>query len=326
MLRTRFRPLLALLAMAGTLAFMVVESDARPRGSMGSRGSKTYSAPPPTATTPNAAPINRSMTQPGQPGAATTTAARPNAAPAGGMFGGMRGMLGGLAAGFLGAGLIGMLMGNGFMSGLAGFASILGLLAQIGIVAFLGMMAWRWWQRRNQPATANGPDLREASVSDARKDFAVGGGTFGGGFGAASAAPVATAPLELSAEDFDAFEKLLGEIQTAYGKEDLTAMRTRMTAEMLSYFNEEIAENASRGVINEITDVKLLQGDLAESWSEDGTDYATVAMRYSLIDRYVDRATGRAAEGNETAQEATEIWTFRRDGGGAWVLSAIQQG
>jgi predicted lipid-binding transport protein (Tim44 family) len=327
MLRIRFRPLLALLALAGALAFTVVESDARSRGSMGSRGSRTYSAPPPTATTPNAAPINRSMTQPGQPGAATT-AARPNAAPAGGMFGGARGLIGGLAAGFLGAGLIGMLMGNGFLSGLAGFASILGLLLQVGIIAFLGMLAWRWWQRRSQPAMASGPDLRE-SATDARKDFALrgalGGGSFGG-HGAAAQQPVYTAPLELTAEDFDAFERLLGEIQTAYGKEDLAALRSRVTAEMLSYYAEELAENQSRGVINELSGVKLLQGDLSEAWSEGDTDYATVAMRYSLVDRYVDRSTGRAAEGNEAPQEAVELWTFRRSGGGSWLLSAVQQG
>ena len=48
-------------------------------------------------------------------------------------------------------------------------------------------------------------------------------------------------------------------------------------------------------------------------------------MRYSLIDRYVDRATGRAADGNDTPQEATEVWTFVRSGGGSWLLSAIQQ-
>jgi predicted lipid-binding transport protein (Tim44 family) len=252
------------------------------------------------------------------------------------MFGGMRGMLGGLAAGFLGAGLLGMLMGNGFMSGLAGFASFLGLLAQIGIVAFLGFMAWRWWQRRNQPATANGPDLREAAP-DARKDFAVRGASFGGagatGFGGlggqqASAQPAfaPAVPLELTGADFDVFERLLGEVQTAYGKEDVEALRARLTPEMLSYFEEEIAENTQRGVINQISDVKLLQGDLSEAWSEGDTDYATVAMRYSLVDRYADRTTGRVAEGNETSQEATEIWTFRRDAGEAWMLSAIQQG
>ena len=40
-------------------------------------------------------------------------------------------MLGGLAAGFLGAGLFGMLFGNGFLAGIGGFACFLGLMVQI---------------------------------------------------------------------------------------------------------------------------------------------------------------------------------------------------
>ena len=40
-------------------------------------------------------------------------------------------MLGGLAAGFLGAGLFGMLFGHGFLGGMGGFASFLGLLIQV---------------------------------------------------------------------------------------------------------------------------------------------------------------------------------------------------
>ena len=98
-----------------------------------------------------------------------------------------------------------------------------------------------------------------------------------------------------------------------------------MTPEMLSYYAEELSENASRGVVNEIRDVKLLQGDLSESWREGDKDYATVAMRYSLIDRYVERATGRVSDGNDQPQEATEVWTFMRAHGGNWLLSAIQQ-
>ena len=102
----RIRSAIALAAVALTLAFAIT-ADAAPRFNAGSRGSRTFSAPPPTATAPNAArPIERSMTTPSQPG---STFARPGtAAPAtGGLFSG-RGMLGGLAAGFLGAGLIGM--------------------------------------------------------------------------------------------------------------------------------------------------------------------------------------------------------------------------
>src|SRR6185436_16794860 len=59
-----FRPLLAALAVAAVFTMVVADADARPRVSAGSRGSKTFSAPPSTTTAPNAAaPINRTMTQ-----------------------------------------------------------------------------------------------------------------------------------------------------------------------------------------------------------------------------------------------------------------------
>jgi predicted lipid-binding transport protein (Tim44 family) len=74
-----------------------------------------------------------------------------------------------------------------------------------------------------------------------------------------------------------------------------------------------------------VFNTKLLQGDLAEAWREGETDYASVAMRYSLIDKTVDRATGRLVEGSESPTEATEVWTFLRPRGGNWELSAIQQ-
>jgi predicted lipid-binding transport protein (Tim44 family) len=92
---------------------------------------------------------------------------------------------------------------------------------------------------------------------------------------------------------------------------------------MVSYFAEELASNASQGVINRVSDVKLVQGDLAEAWREGDTDYATVAMRYSLDDRTVDRESGRVIQGGP--DEANEVWTFMRARGGHWLLSAIQQ-
>jgi predicted lipid-binding transport protein (Tim44 family) len=92
---------------------------------------------------------------------------------------------------------------------------------------------------------------------------------------------------------------------------------------MLSYYSEELAKNASRGVVNQVTDVKLLQGDLAEAWREGEDEYATVAMRYSIHDRVAERSSGRVIE--EGPQEGVELWTFRRARGGNWMLSAIQQ-
>ena len=308
------RPLLALLAVVAALVFTVATVDARVSGSSGSRGSRTFSAPAATNTAPRAAPIERTMTQAPRPGSAVGQTARPGLL-GGGMFGG--GLLGGLAAGFIGAGLFGMLFGHGMMGGMGGFASILGLLLQVALVVIVARLAWAWWQRRNQPATAGGPSFRD-NLSGGRPAS----GGFAGFGGGATAAP-ADDPIEVTPADFDVFEKLLGDIQTAYGKEDLGALRIHMTPEMLSYFSEELARNASRGVVNQISDVKLLQGDLSEAWREVNDEYATVAMRYSLNDKIVDRATGRVVE--EQPSEATEFWTFRRARDGQWVLSAIQQ-
>ncbi len=317
------RPMLALLAVVAALALTIASVDARSSGSSGSRGGRTYSAPAATNTAPRAAPMERTMTQPARPGsAATQTAAGAAAKPGllgGGMFGG--GLLGGLAAGFIGAGLFGMLFGHGFAGGMGGFASILGLLLQVALVVIVARLAWAWWQRRNQPATAGGPSLRDNMSND--RPNAGGFGGFGLGGGSGQPAQPADEPIEVTPADFDAFEKLLNDVQTAYGKEDLAALRVLVTPEMLSYYSEDFARNASRGVVNQISDVKLLQGDLSEAWSEDDDEYATVAMRYSLNDKMIDRASGRVVE--EVPSEATEFWTFRRARGGQWVLSAIQQ-
>jgi predicted lipid-binding transport protein (Tim44 family) len=213
-----------------------------------------------------------------------------------------------------------MLFGHGLLGGLGGFASMLGLMLQIGIVVIIGYLLWTWWQRRTQPALASGPALRDYASGSARPEMGFGGGS---GAPASSARASGTDEVGLTPDDFNAFEKILGEVQSAYGAEDLARLRRQVTPEMLSYFSEDLAANASKGVVNRVSDVKLLQGDLAEAWREGETDYATVAMRYSLNDEMVERDSGRVVQGGP--DEATEIWTFMRVRGGHWLLSAIQQ-
>jgi predicted lipid-binding transport protein (Tim44 family) len=314
MMGFKFTRLTAVVAAALTVGVLMSAADARVGGggSMGSRGSRTFSAPPPTSTAPSVAPMQRTVTQPTRPGAPNTV----GAAPAGGGFFSRPGLLGGLAAGFLGAGLFGMLFGHGLFGGLGGLASFFGLILQIGLVVLIGGFLWKMWQRRQQqPAYAGGPAgspmLREAGGS--------GFGVAPGGGGAPSA------NIEITPADYDAFERLLGDIQTAYSNEDLNGLRQHLTPEMVSYFSEQLSENVSRGVVNKVSGVKLLQGDLAEAWRENGVDYASVAMRYALVDRFLDRTSGRLVDGSETPEEVTEVWTFMRAGGGRWLLSAIQQ-
>ena len=134
--------------------------------------------------------------------------------------------------------------------------------------------------------------------------------------------------LEIGKADYDAFERLLEDIQLAYGRRDERALGQRVTPEMLSNFMQDLEADRRKGLRNEVSGPKLLQGDLAEAWREGTVEYATVAMRFSLLDAKVD-GTGRVVEGSRTVpQEVTEIWTFRRPRGGSpdqWELSAIQQ-
>ena len=246
---------------------LTTTADARAGGgfSAGSRGSRTFSAPPSTSTAPSVSPMQRSVTQPTRPGTV-------GAAPAAGGFFSRPGLLGGLAAGFLGAGLFGMLFGHGLFGGLGGFASFFGLILQIGLVLIIGRFLWNMWQRRQQqPAYAGAPNANASMLHD------VGGS----GFGAASGGGTPSANIEITPADYDVFERLLGEIQAAYSNEDLNGLRQHLTPEMVSYFSEQLSENVSRGVVNKVSDVKLLQGDLAEAWRENGVDYASVAMRFS---------------------------------------------
>jgi hypothetical protein len=72
------RALAIVLSVALPLAIAISEADARVGGgsSSGSRGSRTFSAPPSTTTAPGAAqPMNRTFTQPGSPGVGAPAAA-----------------------------------------------------------------------------------------------------------------------------------------------------------------------------------------------------------------------------------------------------------
>src|ERR1700723_3425124 len=148
--RNMAQAMAVVLSLALPLMLAVSSADARVGGglSMGSRGARTFSAPPSTSTAPGTAqPFNRTLTQPGSPGI--------GGAAGGGLFNSPgRGLLGGLAAGFLGAGLLGMLFGGGMFGGLGGLSSILGLILQIGLIVMVVRLAMSWWQRRHQSAYA----------------------------------------------------------------------------------------------------------------------------------------------------------------------------
>jgi predicted lipid-binding transport protein (Tim44 family) len=223
----------------------------------------------------------------------------------------------GLMGGLIGAGIGGLLFGGGFFGHGLGFGGFLGFLVQIFLIVTLGRFLWRMFAGGRSPALASGPGL-----------FARGGmpGTMGGmmGGGAAPRRP-GPPPITVTPADFQEFEQLLKATQAAWSSRDLNALSAMATPEMVSYFSEQLSGHASRGVINTVSDVRLESGDLAQAWAEGDREYATVAMRFSMIDVTRD-GMGRVVDGslNERVM-VTEVWTFVRVRGGHWILSAIQQ-
>ncbi len=317
---------MAALGVAGALAIVAVdyaEARAGRGGSFGSRGSRTFGSPPATNTAPKqAAPVEKSITQPGK--ATTNAQGAQTAAPAAqaSRFGGMRGLLMG---GLIAAGLASIF-------GVGALASVLGFMLQFALIAGIAWLVISLLRNRMQPAAAraSGSGLGAPMPRDSmmRETADRGAAVPSVGAGAAAAAGVG-AGLAIGQDDLNTFEKRLSEIQSAYSKENLDKLGELTTPEMLSYFAQDLSDNAKEGVRNEISDVKLLQGDIAESWQENGSDYATVAMRYALTDAIVNKATGKVVSGDALRpSEVTEVWTFRRDGRNTregWQLSAIQQ-
>jgi predicted lipid-binding transport protein (Tim44 family) len=211
---------------------------------------------------------------------------------------------------------------------------MLGLLVQIALIGGLIYLAVRLFRCRREPALAEagagGPMQRSTQdFSQNGSGTAAPSASLGLGAGAglsASGQGAYTQPITIGPDDYAAFERALQNIQVAYGREDVAAVWELATPEMAGYFQEELNENARKGVINKISGVKLLQGDLSEAWREGSTEYATVAMRYAIQDWKVDRTSQRVVAGDPSkVEEVVEIWTFRRDNGGLWKLSAIQQ-
>lgn len=309
----KFRFLAVLLSLVTVFSVATVDmAEARRGGSFGSRGTRTFQTVPATNTSPTTtAPVNRTMTnqQATQPRNATT----PISQRPGGLFGG--GLLQGL---FLG-GLFGLFLGHGF----GGALGIFSLLFQILLI---GGLLWFLFGRRRMAApasaTAGGPGGGPQMGGNPfeRRDPQPRANPFGGGGGAA-----ASSNIEVSNRDLDVFEQRLAEVQDAFSREDYGALRAITTPEMMGYLSEELGENASRGLRNEVVDVKMLGGSVAEAWREGERDYVTVAMRYESRDVTRERATGRIVSGDEALTETTEVWTFVRERGGEWKLSAIQE-
>lgn len=314
------------LGLSVTLATMP-EADAKRGGGFGSRGQRTYQAPPPTQTAPQSArPIERSTTpQPGQ--AAQPRAAQPGVAPGAAAAQAARpSMASNLMRGLLIGGLVGALLGYGF----GGLAGMLGFLLQAGLIILAVVLVMRLIanRRRNapQPIPARAgfdPMGRARDLQTARTMAPPASATMAAAQADAQRLP--EEPIALQDGDLETFQRMLAEIEAATARGDVETLHLLATAEAANHLADDIAAARRSGHVTTVSGVELLQGDVSEAWREGRDEYATVSMRYAS--RTVTRdSQGQIIAGDaDRPTEVTEFWTFVRPNGGRWKLTAIQE-
>ena len=290
-------------------------------GSEGSRGSRTYD-------NNSYRPIERSTTPQPTPSAAgpAPVAPQPVSQPS---FFQRHPILTGLAAGFAGSWIGHMLFGaNNSMANSDAKDSAEetgGNMGMLLLFVALGAAALYYFMRvRRQPSLApTGPVLRRESASDLN----VAAPESRSGF-MTQQPDIATVA---SPQDETSFRDILVNVQTAWSKQNLEALKRVTTPEMLHYFSSALTENTSKDVENRVEDVTILKTETRESWTENAVDYATALLQWNARDYTVSLSKQRGEQGyvvdgsEATPVESTEAWTFMRYHGGKWLLSAIQQ-
>jgi predicted lipid-binding transport protein (Tim44 family) len=235
----------------------------------------------------------------------------------------MRGVLGGLAGGFIGSMLF-RNMGYGAGGGTYGSGGI-GLL-EILLLAGLGFFLFRMFANRRRAATQT---TSSAGYYD--------------GF-LAPATPLTT-PTSESPEstlqrydvgfDLNSFKEQRMDdflrIQSAWNRRDIDPVQNIIAPEFRQVLNTDIESLKRDHRINKLENIAVRRTELVESWQEFGKEYATVRFDAQLIDYTIDENTQSVVEGDRNQPvRFDEEWTFVRDAGegsvNSWKLTAIAHG
>lgn len=269
----------------------------RSGGSFGSRGSRTYSAPVQSAPQ------------------RTQQATRPQAAPqmqqqmaprGAGLFGGLAG---GLAGGILGGLLFSSLGHAAAGPGLAGGLGLIDiLLIGAGIFLIIGFF-------RRKKSTESFLAGRQPSAGAAQKNG------LETGLGDISRMDGYFDEEHFMTEAIDIFFN----VQAAWVRGDVEQLRSIVAPRALETLRGELDAIKSKGLVNRVEGLAIKDSAITEAWQEKGTDYITLKLKASAID-YIADASGSVVEGSSTEPvQFTEYWTFAREIGKDWKLSAIQQ-
>jgi predicted lipid-binding transport protein (Tim44 family) len=306
----RLPALLAVLVTAFSLSAVDL-AQARFGGSFGNRGIRTHQTVPSTPTAPG-------ITQPVAKSTAPTTASRPGVNTQANRPGFFNGMGGWFVGSLIFGGLFGLMFGTGF----GGFGGLIALIVQVLVIALIFRLLFRGFAPR--PVTAGGPRYDGSSGPSGTYSRSSSSTRAGRSGSRASQRAGSRDEIGLGDRDLATFERRLSQLQDAYSREDADALRRITTPDVFTVLANELRELEAKGLRNEVYDVKLLGGDIAEAWREGPSDYATVALHYESRDIMRDRTTGALVSGEDRIIERREVWTFVRHNGSDWLLSAIQ--
>jgi len=297
--------------------------------SMGSRGSRSMTAPRPTAPSSTVNPTRPSTPPPG----ATATPGTSSSGSFMRSFGG--GLLGGLAGGMLFRSLFGgPAAQSGTGTGTTGGGGI-GLMDILLLAGIAYLIYWYIKKKRTEAEATAGyyqssgnvelpPQPQYPPLYDQPR----------------AAALSSDQDLEQGLANIRQYDPYFDEtkfqewgtdtffkIQGAWANRDMATVRTLLTDEMYRIFQGDADALKAQKKINRLENIAVRSVDITEAWQESGSDFITVRVFANLLDYNVDETTGQVVEGSKTDPvKFEEYWTFTRAvGNNPWQLSAINQ-
>lgn len=312
--------LLTMLAALLVTSFLAIEQNAQARvgggGSMGSRGSRSYSRPlaPPSQAAPSR------QYAPSQPSPITPPYQQPGY---GGGFG--RSFLGGMAGGMLGGMLFRSLgFGGGYGGGGGGGIGIFEILLLAGI----GYMIWRFIKRSR--ANDGGYDqpgkviqMNDYQNQNQNLSYAPQRDELGEGLSYIRQMDPSFDEKRFNDNVMDMFFK----IQGAFMNRDLSSAAGVLTDEMRELLQRDVDTLKRDKKINRLENIAVRSVEISEAWQESGKDFITAMVYANLLDYTTDDSTGAVLSGSKTEPvKFEEYWTFTRPvGNNQWKLCAINQ-
>jgi predicted lipid-binding transport protein (Tim44 family) len=316
----RLFTVLAALVCAGVLA---LEQGAEARvgggGSMGSRGSRSYSRPvaPPSQMSPSR------QTAPSQP--YQQPAPSPFQQPSRGFGGFGSSLLGGLAGGMLG----GMLFRSmGFGGGYGGGGGGIGLF-EILLLAGIGYMIYRFVKKNRVDEPTYGQPGKVIQLNEYQNqgqsqslNYAPQRDELDDGLAYIRQMDPSFDEQRFNDNVMDMFFK----IQGAWMNRDLSSAANLLTDEMRSILQKDVDILLRDKKINRLENIAVRSVEISEAWQENGKDFITALVYANLLD-YTTDESGAVLTGSKTDPvKFEEYWTFTRPvGNNPWKLCAINQ-